>query len=439
MKLLLQSALKLGLFWALLMGIASSAQAEQIDALAAEVGNRAISCFEINQAADTMMRQLKLAGSKLPARSAVLARVLRSKVDEAVELQRARELKLSVTDDEVTQAMANIEQRNQIPSGQLASVLKKEGINIADYRRQLSHQLLISKVINTDVRSKIQVSEESMREYYRKFLADPKPVRELHLSRILFALPAEPTPAQVAKATTRMLIIRQRIEVGESLASLAPLFSDGQNAAQGGDLGWHYPDAMPSQFREFLHQPVEALSQPIRIAGGMNLLRIDEERWHKPKVGKAYDEVHARHILFRIPSGADKSTSAKIMHRVRVTAEELRKASDAEFATRAKELSQGPSADRGGDLGWFKRGDMAPAFEKAAFALQAGETSGVVTTKFGLHIIRVIARRHVDPNAFELRRDEISQQLSSMELQARLPRWLAERKQNLLIKTHPCE
>ncbi|MDX8408748.1 MAG: peptidylprolyl isomerase [Mariprofundales bacterium] len=423
----------------MLPGVVTATAAERLDSIAATVGNRAITCYEVNQAVDTMVQQMQLSRANVPPKNAVFKRILKSKIDEAVELQQAQRLKLTVSDDALIQAMANVEQRNNIPSGQLETVLKRQGVNIEDYRQQMKHRLLISQLVNVDVRGKIQISEESMREYYRKYLADPKPTRELHLSRILSTLPAEPTPRQVEKATAQLLKIRQRIAGGETLASLAPLLSDGSNAAQGGDLGWHYPEAMPAQFHDFLTQSVGALSQPIRMADGMNLMQIDEERWHQPKVGKPYDEMHARHILFRTPSDADAPTRAKILHRAQVVAEEMQKADDAAFATRAGELSQGPSSKRGGDLGWFKRGDMAPAFEKAAMQLQAGQTSGVVTSTFGLHVIRMVERRHVDPNAFEIHQDKISQQLTSMELQARLPRWLAGLKQDLLIDIQSCQ
>lgn len=60
----------------------------------------------------------------------------------------------------------------------------------------------------------------------------------------------------------------------------------------------------------------------------------------------------------------------------------------ADFAARAKELSQCPSGRQGGDLGSFGRGQMVPEFDKVAFELQPGELSGVVKTKFGYHILK---------------------------------------------------
>lgn len=427
------------LFGAVVAGLsAPPADAERLDALAAVVGTGAITCYEFEQAVDTMIRQLKMAGSPVPPRPQVERRVLRAKIDEQLQLQRARQLKLKVDDDEIEQAMAEVEQRNNIPAGSLPDVLRMQGVDFADYREQLRRQLLINKVVDVDLRSKIQVSEESMREYYRKYLANPEPMREVRLARILLALPSEPTPERVERARRRLERIRRRIIGGEKISALAPLLSDGPRASSGGDLGWHFPGAMPKPLRKFLEGPVGSVSAPIRLADGMNLIQITDERWHKPKVGKPYDEVHARHILLRIPEGADEATRARIRYRAEQIAQEMKKASDEEFATRAKEISQGPSSERGGDLGWFRRGEMAKPFEQAAFSLPVGGTSGVVETSFGLHIIRVVGRRHVDPNAFEVHKPKIEQQLRALELRDQMPRWLASLRQNTVVERRSC-
>ena len=105
----------------------------------------------------------------------------------------------------------------------------------------------------------------------------------------------------------------------------------------------------------------------------------------------AEEQVHARHIIFNATLQADAQTVAE----ARAKAEEARQRALAgeDFAELARELSEGPSAPNGGDLGFFTRGQTAPAFSAAAFALDPGGISPVVRTPFGLHVIKVEEKR----------------------------------------------
>ncbi|MDX8404090.1 MAG: peptidylprolyl isomerase, partial [Mariprofundaceae bacterium] len=192
------------------------------------------------------------------------------------------------------------------------------------------------------------------------------------------------------------------------------------------------------QFNEVFTLPVGGITKPIRSPGGFHIVQVSNERMHEPEIGDSYDEVHARHILISLPESADEATTAKTRHRAATIAREMKKSSDEEFATRAKEVSQGPSAKVGGDLGWFKQGQMVPEFEEAAFAMVPGETSDVVESSFGLHIIYLIAKRHINPNAFEAHHDRIQQLLISSEMQSQVPRWIANLKAEAVIEYKGC-
>jgi peptidyl-prolyl cis-trans isomerase C len=101
------------------------------------------------------------------------------------------------------------------------------------------------------------------------------------------------------------------------------------------------------------------------------------------------DSVHASHILIRADQNADAATKAKAKAQAADILRQLK--GGAAFADLAKKFSQDPgSAPNGGDLGFFPKGQMVPQFDGAAFALNPGQTSAVIETPFGYHIIRVI-------------------------------------------------
>lgn len=126
-------------------------------------------------------------------------------------------------------------------------------------------------------------------------------------------------------------------------------------------------------------------------------------------------EVRARHILLQLAPDAPQSEEDAVLARIDGLQAQL--ASGTDFAELAKTASEGPSGASGGDLGFFGPGRMVPPFEKAAFALQPGQVSGPVRTRFGYHLIKVEERRGGDPAPLDEVSDAIRQRLYGMEQQ----------------------
>ena len=108
----------------------------------------------------------------------------------------------------------------------------------------------------------------------------------------------------------------------------------------------------------------------------------NKDKYHKEA------EVKASHILFRLGEDAPEAEVAKVKAEAQKVLDEAKK-KGADFAELAKKYSQGPTAPKGGDLGYFTRAQMVPSFAEAAFALKPGEISGLVRTPYGFHIIKV--------------------------------------------------
>ena len=127
-----------------------------------------------------------------------------------------------------------------------------------------------------------------------------------------------------------------------------------------------------------------------------------------PEMFKNDAQVHARHIITAAGADADADTVAKA--RAKAETAHKRALAGEDFAELARELSEGPSAPEGGDLGFFSREQMVPAFADAAFALEPGQISEVVRSGFGFHVIKVEEKRP----AGTLPLDEVSDHLQSL-------------------------
>ncbi len=118
------------------------------------------------------------------------------------------------------------------------------------------------------------------------------------------------------------------------------------------------------------------------------------------------EQVHARHILVKV--AADAGDAAKAAARKKAEDLLAKARGDGDFAALARKNSDDPgSAAKGGDLGFFGRGTMTPAFEAAAFALEPGKVSDVVETPFGFHVIKVEEHKPGGPKPLDAVRDEV--------------------------------
>jgi peptidyl-prolyl cis-trans isomerase C len=126
-------------------------------------------------------------------------------------------------------------------------------------------------------------------------------------------------------------------------------------------------------------------------------------------------QLRASHILSGVPAKASAKEKQKARDKATALLKRVRGGED--FARLARENSSCPSKTQGGDLGYFGKDDMAPPFEKAAFALKPGEVSGVVESEYGFHIIKLTDRKEAKPLRLDDVRDKIREFIRSEKKQ----------------------
>lgn len=152
---------------------------------------------------------------------------------------------------------------------------------------------------------------------------------------------------------------------------------------------------------------------------------------------KKPERVKASHILIKPdpnidPNLADAQAKKKAQELLRKIKQEGQ-----DFASLAEEHSDGPSAKRGGDLGYFPRGKMVPAFDEAAFSLKDGQVSDPVKTRFGYHIIKVTGRKESTVTTFEEAKENIMRQLKNQKKREIAKQYIEELKQKADIQYPP--
>ena len=155
-------------------------------------------------------------------------------------------------------------------------------------------------------------------------------------------------------------------------------------------------------------------------AGKINVTEEDARKYYQenPKQFETPEQIRASHILikpvFTDPNVDPNADPNEAKGKARAKTEDLLKQlkDGADFAELAKANSNCPSAPRGGDLGFFPRGETTPAFEKVAFEMEIGQISDIVETEYGYHIIKVTDHKEASKTSFEQAKDDIIKQLT---------------------------
>jgi peptidyl-prolyl cis-trans isomerase SurA len=378
-----------------------SSSGELVDGIVALVNDGVVLKSELQTETDRIVARLQQQGTQLPPPSILNRQVLDRLIVEQLQLQRADKLGIQVSDETLNQALANIAQRNNVSLAELPALLAREGVDYAAYRRDLRQQVTIEQLRQRDVLQRISVSPKEVDAYLARQEGKASLRQEFLLSHILIAVPASATPDQIDAAQRQVDDLYKRIQAGEDFAKLAVAYSNGQQALEGGSLGWLKGSELPSLFAEVAPGLDKGqVAEPVRNASGFHLIKLDDRRG-----GEAImeDQTHARHILLTTNEVLDDSAAEEQLKAIR---ERILGGED--FAAVAKAVSEDPqSAVEGGDLGWAGPGNFVPAFEEQMNKLQPNEISPPFRSQFGWHIIQVLERRVYDATADKQRQEAI--------------------------------
>jgi peptidyl-prolyl cis-trans isomerase SurA len=322
---------------------------------------------------------------------AELARlVLERLIAERAQLQQAKEVGIKVDELAIDQAEQTVARQNQMSLAELRSRVAAEGISPQTFRNDLRDQLLLTRLRDREVEAKVKVSDIEVDQFIREQRTSPNAATQnINIAQVLVAVPEGASDAQVASLQQRAQGVAQRARAGEDFAKLAQEFSDSPDRANGGALGMRSADRYPSLFVEATQSTaVNGIAGPIRSGAGFHVLKVLGKS--QPGADDAVvTQTQVRHILLRSDA---KRTTAQAVAQLAEFKERIQKGT-ADFAGLARDNSQDASAKEGGDLGWSRPGQFVPEFEEAMNRLAPGQVSDPVVSRFGVHLIQVVARR----------------------------------------------
>ena len=376
------------------------------DYIVAVVNSEPVTNHEVQVRAERIAQQIAQQGGAQPPRAALLREVLERTILEKAQLQAARELGIKVDDLAVTQAERGVAQQNNLSEAEMQRRLAADGITPERFREELRSQLLLQRLREREVDSRVKVSELDVDRYLREpqqpNAGTAAPAANaggvINLGQVLVAVPENASPAEVAKLQARAQEVADKARAGADFAALARDYSQAPEAAAGGAMGLRPLSRYPELFAQAT-QSLEAgaVAGPLRSGAGFHVLKVLD----KPSAGASGTAIktRARHILLTTgPQLSETAAAAQLAdYRRRILA------GQADFAALAREHSRDGSAKDGGDLGWATPGRYVPEFEQALEALKPGEISEPLVSRFGVHLIQLQERAEQELTAPEQR------------------------------------
>ncbi|HZW73677.1 MAG TPA: peptidylprolyl isomerase [Caldimonas sp.] len=372
--------------------------AQRGDYIVAVVNQELVTASEVQQRLARIREEAARNRTPLPPAPALRKQVLDALVDERVLVTNARESGARVDEPELDRAVANVAQQNQMTMPQLRERLKQEGMSYAKFRDNIRDQILVERVREREVVSRIRITDAEIDDLIEKRRKAAGIGAEINVAQILVSVPEGASEAVVAERRARAESALKRVQSGEDFAAVARDVSDDANRAQGGEIGLRPSDRLPDLFLRAVERlkPGEVAPEVLKSGAGFHVVKLIER---KESAAFTIDQSRVRHILLRpSPELTPEAAARRLLQFKRDIL-----AGTKTFEQLARDNSEDSSAAQGGDLGWASPGSFVPEFEEAIAALPVGGISDPVTTRFGLHLVQVVDRRKITLDNKQLR------------------------------------
>ena len=410
-----KKCLQRGLLAALLL-LPLVGQAQELDRIVALVEEDVILKSELDMAIDMIELQAQARGERMPPRTVMEEQVLERLILTRLEVQRAEDTGIRVSDADIDQALEQVARQNQMSMSQLRAALEEEGLDFREFRDDVHDELLTTRLRQRVAQSMDEITET---EIDILLASDRFGGQEYLLSQILIGVPEGTPSSEADRLRQQAEDIVSQIRDGLDFSTAALTYSQAPDALDGGDVGWRNLNALPPLFADAIENAEPGhVTSPLRTPAGFVILHVRDVRDQTEVIVREY---RARHLMIA-PSELITPEQA----RDRVFDLHRRIAAGEDFAELARKHSTDESsANIGGLLNWFQAGDYGSGVQAAIDELEPGELAEPFQTTAGWHIVRLEDVRDADRTTEALRaeaREMLFQQKAEEEIERFLRR-----------------
>ncbi len=391
---------------------------DPLDRIVAVVNSEVITALELDKEMQLIKKQLAQQDGRLPADAILRKQLLERLILRRIQLQMAKRGSIRVDDETLNRTLENIAAQNRLNLAEFRDALASEGLDYESFRENMRDEITVNRLQQRQVRNRIVITQQEIDTFISNQALRGDEDREYRLGHILVALPEAPNAEQISTARDKAQGIVSQLRANADFYQTAVALSDGQQALEGGDLGWRRAAALPTLFADWvIKQKVNGISDALRSPSGFHIIKLLERRINEAK--HLITQTHTRHILIRPDELEDDEQVRTRLIKIR---ERILNGED--FATLAKAHSDDPgSGVEGGELGWVGPGEMVPAFDKAMNALAVNELSELVRTQFGWHLLQVMERRSHD-NTEKVQRKNAQEVIRARKTDPAMQTWI---------------
>jgi len=368
------------------------------DFIVAVVDSVPITNHDVNARLELQRTQAAQQGRAILKSDVTLRDVLEKLITEKALLQNAKDTGVVIDEEALDLAEQRQAAQNQTTVEAMRAKTLASGSSIEKARKDLLDQMMLQRFVERNVPGRIRITDVEINNAIKvRDTASVSTAAEMELGHIFISVPENSSDARIAELRAKAQSTLERVQRGGNFGAIAKEASQGPEKENNGLMGVRPADRYPSLFVDAVASlRIGEIAPLVQSGAGFHILKLVSKR---TVTNATITETRARHILLR-PGGQLSQTTARAQLATYKTQIESGRA---DFAQLAQQHSQDASAAGGGDLGWVAPGMFVPEFEEVMNKLQPGQIADPLVSRFGVHLVQVLARREAPIAERELR------------------------------------